>query len=84
MSHPEHDVSSRANLMIWGGFFLFALVLYVAITGLSIYFRTAAEWEYDVKIGEVKSRELIELQQKEAEMLKGIDEAMGKVVREAH
>jgi hypothetical protein len=79
----EHDVTPRANMLIWGYFAVFALVLYVTLEMLNVFFRQEAEREYDVKIGSVKSRTLIELRQHEDEALKNIGDAMDKVVREA-
>lgn len=77
----EHDVTPRANLTIWIAFFVFVLLLYITITTLSIYFKAEAEREYYVKVGSVKSKELIELRQQEVKELAGIEEAMEKVVR---
>jgi hypothetical protein len=82
--NTEHDITPKANLMIWGGFLLFGLGLYMTITVLTIYFKAEAEREYYVKVGSVKSKELIELRQQEQEELKGIEQAMEKVVRVAN
>jgi len=48
---------------------------------LTIYFKTEVEHEQYVKVGSVKSKDLIELRLQEKESLKGIDEAMERVVR---
>ena len=77
----ENDITPRANLAIWVAFFIFCLLLYVTITTLTIYFKAEAEHEQYVKVGSVKSKELIELRQQEARELVGIEEAMEKVVR---
>lgn len=77
----EQDMTPKSNLIIWGCFLLFALVLYFTITALTIYFRAEAERELDVKVGSVTSKELMELRRQEEKDLKGIKEAMEKVVR---
>lgn len=79
----EYDLTPKANLVIWGYFLLFAILLYVTLTGLNIYFRAEVEREQYVKVGSVKSKDLIEQRQNEEEALKNINEAMEKVVREA-
>lgn len=81
--NTEHDIAPRANLMIWGALLLFGLLLYVTITALTIYFKAEVEHEQYAKVGSVKSKELIELRQQEEDQLKGIEQAMEKVVRAA-
>lgn len=80
-AHTEHEITPRANLTIWIYFFLFVLILYFTISTLTVYFKAEAEHESFVKVGSVKSKELIELRRQEAHELVGIEEAMEKVVR---
>ncbi|MEI6789999.1 MAG: hypothetical protein WCK42_02330 [Myxococcaceae bacterium] len=82
--HTEHEITPKANLYIWGYFFLFVILLYLIITGLTIYFKDEVEQESYVKVGSVKSPELIEHRHLEQEELKGIEDAMEKVVRAAN
>ncbi len=77
----EHDLTPRANLTIWGYFLLFAILMYVTLVALTIYFKAEAEHEHYVKVGSVKSQELIDLREQEKKELVGIEEAMEKVVR---
>ena len=81
--NTEHDISPRAHLTIWGFFLVFGLLLYVTLTALTIYFRAEVEHEHYVKVGSVKSKELIELRSQEKDELVGIEQAMEKVVRAA-
>ncbi|MEI6805661.1 MAG: hypothetical protein WCK49_04050 [Myxococcaceae bacterium] len=80
-THTEHEITPKANLIIWIYFFLFVLILFFAISLMTVYFKTEAEYENFVKVGSVKSKELIELRQQEAQELIRIQEAMEKVVR---
>lgn len=74
------DISYKANRVIWGYFFLFAIILYLCIVTLSIYFRYEVEKEEFVKVGSVVSSELTELRAEEAEKLAHIDDAMNRVI----
>ena len=65
------DISGRLNLVIWGYFLLFGLLLYLIIAGLDVLFRIEVEREQYRKIGAVQSRELIELRQLEEQVLSG-------------
>ena len=74
------DISCKANRVIWGYFFLFAVILYLCIVTLSIYFRYEVEKEEFVKVGSVVSSELTELRAEEAQKLAHIDDAMNRVI----
>ena len=82
MSTPtEYDISPKTNLFIWGYFLFFAIAMYLGTSALVIYFQAEVEQELYLKVGSVKSKELAELRQQEQDALKGIEEAMEKVVR---
>ena len=82
--HTENEITPKASLYIWVYFFLFVILLYLIITGFTVYFKTEAEHEYNIKVGSVKSKALLDLRQKEKEQLMGIEEAMEQVVRESN
>lgn len=79
--HTEHEITPKANLYIWGYFFFFVILLYFIIVGLTIYFKDEVDKESYLKVGSVKSPELIEYKHRVQEELKGIEGAMEKVVR---
>ncbi len=87
------DVTPKANLIIWGNFFVFVIALLVFISALTFYFRDAVESEQMIRVGEAKSVELTELRGFEQSVLSGqtgvlpgkkhisIDEAMNRLVQ---
>ncbi|MES2503482.1 MAG: hypothetical protein V4534_01250 [Myxococcota bacterium] len=79
----EHDISSKATLLIWAYILGFGVVLYFSLAALNIYFRAEVDREHYVKVGSVKSKELQDLQAANALKLEGIEQAMDQVVREA-
>lgn len=83
-AHTEHDVTPKANLIIWGYLLVFAVILYLMITGLSIFFKSEVEREQYLKVGSVKSKKLMDIRHQETGELQGIEQAMEKVVRAAN
>jgi len=86
------DVNKKANLVIWGYFFGFGVLLYVVISFLNVYFRIETDKELYLKVGSVQSAALAEYKKEQAAILSGekgilpgkknisIDAAMAKVL----
>lgn len=88
----EPDVSAKMSILIWTGLFVFAVLLFLAMGALTIYFRYELEKERYQKVGMQTTSERKVLNEYEHEILHGperdidgkslipIDQAMEKFV----